>query len=609
MPTPPTIAFAPPAAVSLPLAARLDAALAATPPDGLFLDSPDGRLTWGALRDRIDAALESFAALDLVPGDRALISLGDETLDAPLFLACLRAGVTAVLVDRAATDEELCRLVAAARPAALWLRAERAAAAGRVAAPIPPPRPSGRSRAAGAIPDPESIGVIVFTSGTTSRPKGVALSHRALAAQLDVFTHVYGFGADTRLLNPLPLHHVDGLVRGVLAAAATGAELHRPARFAVQTLDAWIDRIARSRITHLVAVPTLLSLMLRFAAPTRLRLGGADLRCVICSADALDARLWQAFEDRFGVPVINVWGQSETTCDALFAGPDAATRRPGAIGRPVGCEARIVDASGVQAPVGAPGELEIRGPIVMSFYLDDPQATAEVMHDGWLRTGDIASCEVDGLYRFAGRLRTVIVSRGVSVHPENVNAALLGAPDVAEAATVGLADADRGQRIVACVAPAPGATLDAEALHALCRRTLSPEKRPQQIRVLPALPRGAAGKVNLEALIAILTEAEPAAPAAPPSVLAVAAELFAMHAQELSADSTPFNTTAWDSLMHVALIEALEVAFGVVLAPQDIIGLATLGDAEEIVARLLATAGPGPGAEAEAEATIAIDVR
>ncbi|MGV8985945.1 MAG: AMP-binding protein [Cypionkella sp.] len=573
------------------LTARLAHALAETPAERTFLSSQDGRISWGALSDRLDAALDAMLALGLRQGDRVVIGLGDEIAESCLFLACLRAGITAVMADRHATPDAIQALVEAASPRAAWLRPDFAAlpALRGIAAPVPPSQPVLPRPQWPATPPAETIAAVVFTSGTTSRPKGVQISHRALAAQMEAFAEVYGFGPDTRMLNLLPLHHVDGLFRGLVAAAVHGAELHRPAAFTIQGLPALRDTVQRERITHFIAVPTMLALILRLTEAGPLRFAGPDLRCVISSADHLDADLWHRAEAGFGLPVMNAWGQSECVCDALYAVPKQDGSHIGTIGRPVGCEARVADETGAEVSDGKVGELQIRGPLVMSGYLDQPDATAAAMVDGWLRTGDLVTRDTTGIYRFVGRRNLVIVSRGVSVHPENIVAALLASEDVAEAFVLGLPDPDWGERILACVVAAAGHSPSLLSLNEVCREALPPEKRPHSILILDELPRGPAGKVRIEALRALIALRETTPPeAAPLSVLGVAATCFKVAPETLSSQSTPFNTHDWDSLGHIIFIEALEAAFAITLAPEDIIGLASIADAEEIVARHMA---------------------
>ena len=298
----------------------------------------------------------------------------------------------------------------------------------------------------------------------------------------------------------------------------------------------------------------------------------------------MDKALWRGFEERFNKPVSNSWGQSETVCDALYAGPATETRRYGTIGRPVGCEARVVDEANRPVPDGDIGELQIRGPIVMAGYVNNPEATSQVMAGDWLRTGDLVHRSNDGFFRFVGRKRNMIVSRGVSIHPESVTAALRTSDAVVEAVAIGMPHDDWGERIVAFVVLAASHSTTIAELHDLCREQLAPEKRPERIIVLPELPRGPAGKVRLDALRRKFSEIEAIRGdhAASLSIYEIAGQVFGMRAADLSPQSTPYNTPNWDSFAHIELIVAVETAFNIVMTAEDILGITSLADVENM---------------------------
>ncbi|MBV0892995.1 AMP-binding protein [Paracoccus sp. Z118] len=428
--------------------------------------------------------------------------------------------------------------------------------------------------------------MLIFTSGTTSSAKAVELTYDNLLGQLDIFADAYGFDADTRLLNLLPLHHTDGLTRGPISALWFGATLVRPFPFSVQAVPPMLDRVAADGVTHLIAVPTILRIIERVGRERQDALRTPAFRFVLCSADYLDAGLWTRFEDSFGVPVVNAYGLSEVVCDALFAGPEDATRIPGTIGRPVGVTARVVAEDGTPVPPGETGELVLIGPTVMRGYFGAPDLTAEVLKDGAFRTGDLVRVTESGVYDFVGRRKTVIVSGGATIHPEGVTAILSTMPGLAEAYAFGRPDPERGERLVAAVAPVPGTSLSVEQVWAFCRANLSPERVPVEIHVLGRLPRTASGKViRSELMNTAAPEAEAEAAGSPASVYAVAARALRLNPDALNRDSSPFNTPGWDSLAHVKLITEIESAFGLTFSAGDVMDFVNLGDAEDIVSR------------------------
>jgi long-chain acyl-CoA synthetase len=569
-------------------------------------------LTYGAALDRMARLYSFFAEAKLQPGDRVMIVSRDDAAVVVLFLAALRAGLTAIVGDRDMPVDEFARLCEAADPHTVFLDELLAEALRREAVPVKAPLfaiPAeevlievGAGRRAEALPlatlleacEPrgappvmgdDGVGLIIFTSGTTSQPKGVQLTHGNLRAQHQTFSRVYGFDDDSRIFNLLPVHHVDGLIRGPLAAFLAGGTVHRVERFRAQLLPSILSDIRAKDITHFVAVPSLLALILRLAGNQRDCFRGKDFRHVISSADLLDVTLWSAFEDRFGVIVVNAYGLSETVCDALFCGPDDTTRRVGTIGKPVGCEARVVNDANAEVEPGEVGELLIRGPIVTKGYFRQPEATAQVLVDGWFHTGDLVRTIDQGFYEFVGRKKNIIKSRGINIHPENVTSAIRKMPGVTDAITLGLADEVRGQLVVACVVVEKDSTIDGFAVLDHCKRTLPPEKQPSHALIVNELPRGPAGKFILSEAERIareqLSHAEHNVSAQ--DVYSIATACLRTPRSALSPQSNPFNTEGWDSIAHLELILALEKAFRITFSPSDILNLESLADAERIV--------------------------
>ncbi|MEO5695798.1 MAG: AMP-binding protein [Burkholderiaceae bacterium] len=581
--------------------------------DKLFAELDDGPLTCAALARDIGRLGAGFAALGLATASRAVVFSRHDRSTVTLFLALLRAGMTPVVGDPHATPDEIDALVWTCRPAIVFAdagivsasklresfarltvveiggaddsRAPRlehllAAPTANVAASEPPAPAAG----------PE-VAMLVFTSGTTSMPKAVELTHANLVAQLEIFAEVYGFDADSRLLNLLPLHHVDGLIRGPLTALWFGASVHRTPAFSVAAVPALLESVAAQRITHFISVPAMLRIVERVGSAQPSALRTPDFRFVLSSADHLEASQWARFEDTFGVTVVNAYGLSEVVCDALFAGPAPATRRIGSLGIACGCRAVVVGDDGLEVPRGQPGELVIEGPTVMRGYFGAPELTAQVLQNGAFRTGDYFRVADDGLFEFVGRKKTAIVSAGVTLHPESVGSVLATMPGVAEAFAFGMPDSARGERLVAALAPTPGGTpITAADAAAFCRAHLAPERVPAGFVIVDALPRNAAGKVLVQQLeqaaatTAIALPPEAGAAASPADVFAIAARCFNCAVETLTADSTPFNTDGWDSLAHMAFIEELEAAFALRFSAVEITQILSLHDATGLVA-------------------------
>jgi long-chain acyl-CoA synthetase len=582
-------------------------------------------LSYGTLFDRVRRLTALFAEIGLARDDRAVISSKDELALITLFVALVRNGITAVVLDPDAPAAELCKLIETADAKALFLDEERAKSSDldgvlrgdAVLTAIGPDEPTKKSLfgafgkksnsnaatypglladldprhpPADGIPD-STTAYILFTSGTTSKPKGVEITHRNLHAQMQTFIRHYGITEQSRLMNLLPLHHTDGLTHGAFVGLMAGMTLCRPWRFSVDVLPNMLDGIYKHRITHLITVPSVLSLIASLGDDYLDSFTTPDLKFVISTAAYLDD-LWRSFEQRYRVRVVNVYGLTETVCESLYCGPDDATRKLGTIGKPIDAEARIVDDAGAALPDGKTGELCLRGDHLMKGYFRMPEETARVLKDGWFHTGDLGWRDDDGFFHIVGRKKDVIITGGVNVYPEDVTGVLRGLPGVLDAVTFGLPDETWGEKVVACVLPVQGAVLTVEALAAAFLERASRQKLPKDIHILDEFPRGPAGKVvtalvkkKVEALAAGPQAAGPRAGNVEERIIRIAARTFKASPAGLSLRSDAENTKGWNSLAHVEFLLGLEQEFGLRMSPQDIMKIRSLGDAVSIVAQ------------------------
>jgi acyl-CoA synthetase (AMP-forming)/AMP-acid ligase II len=371
-------------------------------------------------------------------------------------------------------------LASIARPVALWVA--EADAPELDVEPV--------AHAAEVIPQEDATALLMYTSGTTGQPKGVMLTQASLLANARAVAAAHALGPADRVLAVLPLYHINGFVVTMLAPLASGGSAMVAPRFSAGRFWA----LARG-CTWLNVVPTMIAFLLEAETPPREALAG--LRFCRSASSALPVAHLQAFEQRFGVGVIETMGLTETAAPS-FANPlDPALRRPGSVGQAVGCEARVVDAGGHPLADGQTGEIVIRGPHVMRGYYQDAAATAAAFTpDGWLRSGDLGHRDADGFFFVTGRLKELIIKGGENIAPREIDEVLLSHPAVLEAAAVGIADPHYGQEILACVVLRPGAMADAAALRAFCEPRLGRYKTPRHVRFVAALPRGPSGKVQ-----------------------------------------------------------------------------------------------------------------
>jgi malonyl-CoA/methylmalonyl-CoA synthetase len=344
-------------------------------------------------------------------------------------------------------------------------------------------------------PDDEGPAVVVYTSGTTGPPKGAVLPRRAIASNLDALADAWEWTGDDVLAHALPLFHVHGLILGVLGPLRLGGTVHHLGRFESSAMAAELGGPA----TMMFGVPTMYH---RLAADAEKDPGigraVGEARVLVSGSAPLPAGEHARIEKLTGQRIVERYGMSETLMNTAvrFDGE----RRPGTVGLPLaGVEIRLVDDDG--APIETSddetvGEIQVRGPNLFLEYLNRPDATAEVMRDGWFATGDMATRAEDGYIRIVGRRATdLIKSGGYKIGAGEIEGALLEHPGVAEVAVTGEPDDDLGERIVAWVVPADGEKPGERELADHVAKLLTPHKRPRVVRYLDELPRNAMGKV------------------------------------------------------------------------------------------------------------------
>ena len=340
----------------------------------------------------------------------------------------------------------------------------------------------------------EDVAVLAPTGGTTGSPKAVMLTHRNLIAnafQLGAWSEEEdGQGG---VLAALPFFHAYGLTVGLLTGLAKGATIHLHPRFEVKPI---LEILERERPDLVPAVPAMLVALTR-----ELRKRPCDLsyiRISVSGASALDKKVRDEFM-AFGVQnVVEGYGLSEAG-PVTHVNPIDERNRVGSIGLPLpDTEARILDqATGLrELPPGEVGELVVRGPQVMKGYFNNPEETARALRDGWLYTGDIARQSADGFFTIVDRKKDIIKTSGFLVFPAEVEEVLASFPSVAEAAVIGVPDAERGEIVKAIVVPKPGSKINLSALEAHCLQHLGKHKRPRQIELAAELPKNFLGKIQ-----------------------------------------------------------------------------------------------------------------
>jgi malonyl-CoA/methylmalonyl-CoA synthetase len=466
--------------------------------DRVAIVDPVGSWTNRAL-DRDATALASVLHADH-RGDEDRIAIvctpGHDFVTA--LLACWHGGAIAVPLHPQHPDAELAYVMQDSGARAVITSDEHRDVAKRIAAAsdaaVVDVRAGGREHRSTAEPDQPAV--MVYTSGTTGRPKGAVHTHGSLAAMVDAMLSAWGWTADDRILLVLPLNHVHGLINVALTAVAAGACCEAPGAF--DAAQVW-ERFASGEITLFMAVPTIYARLTaaweRADDDTRRAWseGAARLRLMVCGSAALPVSTLDRWREISGQVLLERYGMTEL---GMVLSNTLTRRIPGHVGEPMpGMEVRLVADDDADLPDGESGELLVRGPQVFAGYWQRPEASAAAFTDGWFRTGDVAVHEPEG-YRLLGRSSVdIIKTGGEKVSALEIEEVYRTHPGIADCAVVGIADDEWGERVCAAVVPAASAELEGDDLRAWGKRQLAAAKVPWRFVVVDELPRNTLGKV------------------------------------------------------------------------------------------------------------------
>lgn len=368
-------------------------------------------------------------------------------------------------------------------------------------------------QATGALPEIQESrrAMILYTSGTTSRPKGVVSTHASLRAQIETLVAAWHWSADDRIPLFLPLHHIHGIVNIACCALWSGACIETFPKFIEPKI---LSRVAAGAYTVFMAVPTIYVKLIDSLRPgnlpdeerARILQGFSRMRLMVSGSSALPASVHHEWRELTGQVLLERYGMTET--GMILSNPYHGERRPGTVGQPLpSVEVRLRTENGEPVQPGEPGEVQVRGPMVFREYWQQPEATRESFTDGWFRTGDMALLE-DGYYRILGRLATdIIKSGGYKISALEIEAAVMEHPAIRECAVVGIADQKWGEVIALAAALEEGQKdLSLHQLNEWSRTRLSPYKLPRKLLVLDRLPRNGMGKVQKKAITSLLMQ-------------------------------------------------------------------------------------------------------
>ena len=475
-------------------------AVTAIDPDRLFLVAPAGpSLSYGALLDEVARLAGALAALGVTPGDRVAVQVEKSPRALALYLACLWLGAVHMPLNSGYTAAELDYFVEDAAPALFVADPARVATipagprvvtldaegAGGLAQALAAAEPLPRGRFA-----PDTLAAMLYTSGTTGRPKGAMLTRGNLASNAATLVDAWRFTRDDRLLHALPIFHVHGLFVATNTVLAAGAAMLFLPRFDAAELLALFPRA-----TVLMGVPTFYTRLLQ--QPGLSPAAVAGMRLFVSGSAPLLAETHRAFADATGHAILERYGMTETGMNS--SNPYDGARIPGTVGPPLpGVDLRVVDPeSGTALPADAVGMIEVRGPNVFTGYWNKPEKTAEDMRsDGFFITGDLGKLDAAGYLHIVGRGKDLIISGGFNVYPKEVESEIDALSGVVESAVIGVPHPDFGEAVVALVVAEPGIAPDPQAMLATLSGRLAKYKLPKAILIVPELPRNTMAKVQ-----------------------------------------------------------------------------------------------------------------
>lgn len=590
----------------------------------LFAHINDKKITYGQLQEEMEKLWSIFQKNGLRKGDKVILSTNDDYYTTLFFLAFLRYGIITVFIDPNVPpkrsiaiiektganvfvmDEELfvTRLIDA-NSTAFYLKIQAATqkkgklfdrllknkketpAADELVFPAIMGTSIADSHAIDTIED-EDVAYILFTSGTTSDPRGVMISHSNLFAHLHTLKKVYALNENDHLLNILMLYHADGIIQGPLLTAFNQATWIRPFRFDLSNIGDLFNSIYKYRITHFITVPTVLSFMNKFHEGYEDSFQTENFEFIISVASKLELKLWQDFEQKFQTQVVNVYGLTETVAGSLFCGINALPRKVGTVGVPVDCEAKIIKENGEIALANETGVLWLKGAHIFKGYLDNQIDTEAVLVNGWLNTGDIAIKDEDGFFYITGREKNTINTGGINIYPEQVTEMINTHPKIAESICLGLPDENFQEKLVSVIVIRPDEQLEKNDLIDFLRPLLEQSQMPKNFYFFDNLPKGLSGKIKVNAVKELIesthnTSTQSGTAISNMIIIEAAAEAFGMDKNQIKMSDNSHSLEGWDSMAHLVFITILEDRLKVRFSTAEMMNMNTLTSVEQII--------------------------
>jgi acyl-CoA synthetase (AMP-forming)/AMP-acid ligase II/acyl carrier protein len=566
-------------------------------PDRRAILAP-GRLpmTYGALLLQTRDVVRGLRSVGVGRTDRVAVVLPNGP-EATVAMVAIAAGAVCVPLNPDFTYDEYERYFGELHLAALLVHADPTSAGRRAAHTLGIPiievvtRPhdgAGAFNIVGQVPrrapDDEFASCtddafILLTSGSTSRPKTVPLTHASVCLSARNVGITLELGSRDRLLSVLPLFHGHGLISGVLAGLTAGSSVVCTPGFDATAFFGWLTEF---RPTWYTAVPAIHQAILREANPHKEAARRSSLRLIRSASTSLTHDVLGGLEALFGVPVIDTYGMTEAATQ-IAANP-LQRRKPGSVGRPAGPEIAILDSEGRRLPAGKRGEIALRGPTITRGYDNDAAATASSFRNNWFRTGDLGYLDAEGYLFIVGRIKEIIHKGGQKVAPAEVEGVLLSHPDVIDAAVFPVPHERLGADVAAAVVLRQDAEVSAQRLRDFARERLAGFKVPGLIRIVPEIPKGGGGKIRRGELAAAFSKTQPGAEKRGGEMVSprpeLECQLAGIWADLLDVDQVGIDQDVFalgvDSLAMTQMILRLEERFGVDFSFEDIFNAPTV---------------------------------
>ncbi|MCF6777150.1 AMP-binding protein [Thiotrichales bacterium 19X7-9] len=435
--------------------------------------------------------------------------------------------------------------------------------------------------------DANQLAYILFTSGSTDNPKAVAHTYASLYTHLETLKKVYHHTEQSIIYNNLDLSHADGIIHGATLTAFIGATLIRNQSFSIHNLDNQLNSLSRYQVTHFITIPTILAWMDRFTQEDDY-FSYKNFKYIISTAGELNQTLWDKLNQRFNLYICNIYGLTETVCGGIFNGPDISHTTDN-IGTPIDIDTLIYDQQSNEYSKTGIGELLISGKSLFLQYYNNPKATSDCFinysNKIWFKTGDLVKIDKTGTVKIIGRAKSVIISGGRNIYPNEVNEILLKHPNILECYTFAEKHEFHSENVATALIV--NQKIEKQLIIEHCLEYLETYQVPKNIYYVNELPKGKSGKVidsELQALLNPQNSLETEIiKISDNMIIDIAADTFQVSTSSLSLSDSTDTIDLWDSLGHLSFINKLEKQFNVKFNFQEIVNIKNLEDVKVLL--------------------------